>query len=353
MAAGGKTVAADEINPADEKKAIESLAALSDMYLRQKQYELCRETACKARDLYPDAIKTVPAVAYNIAVANMFLDNREEAAKYFRIYSDRIKENTDRNFRETIAGMEEQYEMGKKQMRISALEKERRLYVGLAILACILMLSGILFREQRIRQLRQDKALSEIRASARGIMEGEAKESERLGSELHDGVQGLLAALKLRLDDRDKAEMLTDSIIEEIRRISRNLMPETLKTSGLQAAIGEYCKAFPGTTFRFIGSNGRLPEYVKSLLFRCMQELVTNSVKHAEAKHIHVELIRNAAHVSLAVSDNGRGFDVPTAKKGMGLSGIQHRINALGGKVNIVSAPGRGTKTTIEISVES
>jgi signal transduction histidine kinase len=310
MAAGGKTVAAVNIHPDDEKRAAE---------------------------------------AYNMAVENILLDNREEAETYFRIYSAQIKANTDRNFRETIASMEVQYEMGKKHMRIAALEKERRLYIGLAIFACILMLSGILFRKQRIQQLQQDKALSEIRASARGIMEGEAKESERLGAELHDGVQGLLSALKLCLDDRKKAEMLTVSIIEEIRRISRNLMSETLKKSGLQAAIEEYCKAFPGTTVQFAGSDDHLPGYLKSLLYRCMQELVTNSVKHAQAEHIHVELTRNAAHLSLSVSDNGKGFDVATTKKGIGLSGIQYRIDALSGKVDIVSAPGKGTKTTIDM----
>jgi signal transduction histidine kinase len=324
---------------------------LSSVHLQQKQYERCKNAAQKAIKSSPEAIKFDPILAYNIATACMFLGEKEKADEYFRIYSDQMKKNIDRNFRETMASMDMQYETEKKLLRISTLEKERLLFIGLIILSCISVISVLLFWQLRMKHHRQEKSLVEMRATARGIMEGETKERKRLAAELHDGVQSLLSAIKLNLDDSDKAHLLINKAIEEVRAISRNLMSKTLKDYGLRVAIEDYCLMFPNVTFLFFGSDGRQPEHIESLLYRCTQELVTNSIKYAQAKNISVQLIMKSAYISLTVFDDGKGFDTTVTTEGTGLSSIHHRINAVNGNIDIVSSSGSGTETTIEIQI--
>ncbi|MDR3267414.1 MAG: sensor histidine kinase [Tannerella sp.] len=325
--------------------------ALSNVYLHQKQYEECLNAALKATELSSEAIRVNPELAYNIAITSMYLGEETKAEDYLRIYSGQMKKNTDRNFRETIASMDVLYETEKKQMRILSLEKERLLYVCLIALSCVSMLSLILFWRQRTKRHQQEKALVEMKATAKGIMEGETKERERLAVELHDGVQGLLTAVKLSLNDYEKAQMLVDKAIEEVRNISRNLMSNTLKQFGLRAAIEDYCLAFPHVEFRFFGSDCRIVEHIESLLYRCAQELVTNSIKYSESKEINVQLVQESAHVTLTVFDDGKGFDIATTGKGIGISGIRHRIDAVNGYIDIISSPENGTETTIEIRI--
>ncbi|MDR2384122.1 MAG: tetratricopeptide repeat protein [Tannerella sp.] len=327
------------------------LLALSSVYLQRKQYEQCRDAAFKATELSSEAIRLNPDLAYNIAASSMFLGNKEMADEYFRIYSNQMRKNTDRNFHETVASMGVQYETEKRQLRISALEKERLLYVGLIALICISMLSILLFWQQRMKRHRQEKSLFEMRAAARGIMEGETKERERLAVELHDGVQGMLSAVKLNLNDTEKVQVLIDKAIEEVRSISRNLMSETLKRYGLRAAVEDYCRMFPNVIFLFFGSEHHIPKHIESLLYRCTQELVTNSIKYAEAKNINVQLMQEYGRILLTVFDDGKGFDMATAVKGMGISGIHHRIDAVNGKIDITSSFENGTEITIDIKI--
>jgi signal transduction histidine kinase len=324
---------------------------LSSVYLRQKEYECCREAALKAICLTPVAIKVNPALAYNIGISNMYLGDREGAEEYLRIYSEQMKKNTDRNFRETIAGMEVLYETEKKQLRIDTLEKERWYYTCLFVLSCLTAFSIVLIWRQYVKRQQQEILLVEARANTVGIMEGETKERERIAAELHDGVQGLLTAVKLNLNDGETALELVNKTIEEVRNISGRLTSKTLKQFGLRVTIEDYCLMFPNVAFRFFGVESRIPEHIEALLYRCAQELITNSIKYAEAENINVQLLQEAEHLSLTVFDDGKGFDIATSAKGLGLNSIYHRIDAINGKIDLFSSPEKGTETTIEINI--
>jgi signal transduction histidine kinase len=325
------------------------LIHLSTVFLEQKRYAECLSTAEEAMSLSAEAITFDPLLAYNMAVADLFLGDREKANAYFAIYAGQMTKNSDRNFLETIAGMEMQYEMEKKQWHISALEKVRRMYAGFIALICLSIMFIFLFLRQRMKRLRQQKATAEMRATARGIVEGETNEREQLAIKLQNDIQSLLYVVKQHLGNRRKAAMQIDNVISEIRNLSHLLVSGTLKKFGLRAAIEDCCRRYPNVTFQFFGSDERLPGYVESFLYRCAWELVTHAVQYAEAEHISVQLIRDDARVLFTVFDDGRGYDLATRPEEMGLGGIQHRIDAVGGKIDIVSSPGKGTEITIEI----
>jgi signal transduction histidine kinase len=327
------------------------LIHLSSVFLEQKRYVESRHTAEQAMSLSSEAIKFEPLLAYNIAMASLFLGDREKANEYFGIYAAQKMKNSDRNFLETIASMDMQYEMEKKQLQISALEKERRMYAGFIALICLSIVFIFLLLRQRVKRLRQQKAAAEMRATARGIVEGETNEREQLAVKLQNDIQSLLSVVKQNLDNRETAVMPIDKAISAVRSLSHLLASKTLKRSGLSAAIEDYCRMYPNVTFQFFGSDGRLPGYVESFLYRCTWELVTHSARYAEAEQINVQLIRDAVRVLLTVFDDGKGYDTVTTAKDMGLGGIQHRIDAVGGKIDIVSSPGQGTEVTIEIII--
>ena len=190
----------------------------------------------------------------------------------------------------------------------------------------------------------------------------------RIAKELHDGVGQTLAALKLnyqtlsfKATSRDLAQDLKrlhtmlDNASAEVRTISHQMMPVELEQFGLVPAIENMLKMnFENAPlqyhFEHSGFDNRISDQIELALFRVLQELVSNIIKHAQATFLNVQLIKIKTHVVLNVSDNGVGFDVDaTEKKGIGLLNIASRIDAIKGHLNYESAPGTGTSVTIRI----
>ena len=151
-------------------------------------------------------------------------------------------------------------------------------------------------------------------------------------------------------------EML-DSTLSELRRISRNLMPESLIKFGLIHALSDFCEdlgsqAEPRIRFQVYGDDRRFPPELEVTAFRVVQELVTNSLKHAEASEINVVYIAQEGRLSLQVMDDGKGFDLSQVdgSKSNGLKNIRDRVKAAEGTLDLQSSPGNGTEALIEFS---
>ncbi|MDR2148129.1 MAG: hypothetical protein LBE91_16915, partial [Tannerella sp.] len=171
---------------------------------------------------------------------------------------------------------------------------------------------------------------------------------ERFATELHNGVQSALRKIRENLLE-SAAEV--DNVIEEVQDISRGLMSKTLKMSGLRAALEDYCRGLPRVGFYFEGSEKRASELVENFLYRSAQELVTNSLKHAEAQEIEVHLLQDKKHIYLTVSDDGKGYDTAQETSGIGVRNIRTRAEALGGTMDVASSPGNGTETSITVKI--
>ncbi len=153
-------------------------------------------------------------------------------------------------------------------------------------------------------------------------------------------------------------EML-DTSIDEIRRIAHNMMPETLVKFGLDTALKDFCANIDQggiiqVTYQSIGIDNYDMNQSKAVsLYRIVQELMYNSLKHAQAKTVIVQLIKNDDKLSLTVEDDGIGFE-PTILKdnsGIGWSNIYSRVNLLNGKLDIHSTPKKGTSIQLTFNI--
>lgn len=202
------------------------------------------------------------------------------------------------------------------------------------------------------------------------IVQGQENERKRISRELHDGLAPLLSSVKNNLEVvapvvEELAEKhrtyFNDSVkqinyaMDEVRTISKDLMPRTLEDFGLLTAVKELCDRAERTskikvTFYKGGITKRLQAEKEIGIFRVIQELVNNSIKHSKAAHINVQIIKYKKNLLVSVEDNGRGFNIQTSsKKGLGLKNIESRVKSLNGFLNFDSKAGRGTSVTIEI----
>jgi PAS domain S-box-containing protein len=196
------------------------------------------------------------------------------------------------------------------------------------------------------------------------IMHTQEDERKRIAEALHNGVGQLLYAAKLHLynqpvDETHRAAALglLNEAIKATRTISFELTPNILEDFGLETALEELCKRIPKQSLAVHLSVGALPlplpRLLETAVYRIVQELLNNVLKHARAREafIYVEpLNHHALHVS--VEDDGAGFDVEAAtqqRNGIGLAGIRNRVGLLAGQLTIRSKPGRGTTVSMEL----
>ncbi|GAB3248711.1 hypothetical protein GCM10027347_05310 [Larkinella harenae] len=220
--------------------------------------------------------------------------------------------------------------------------------------------------QQELKAIRQREKINQYNA----MLQGQEQERNRIARDLHDGLGGMLAGVKLKLSsiatkkhdtikqpDMELYKVINqlDHSVDELRRIARNMMPESLLYMGLEPALRDLCAALDTdrTTVKFQAFDLR-ETYDQALLitvYRIVQELLTNAIKHAKAHNIVVQCSENENHLYIAVEDDGVGFDPTTARqgKGIGLSNIENRVTILNGTVDVDSKTGEGTTFHIDI----
>jgi PAS domain S-box-containing protein len=207
-----------------------------------------------------------------------------------------------------------------------------------------------------------------LRLMSAKLVDAQETERERIARELHDSIGASLASLKFAVEERfstlerETADSLQAPIvrriqhlIDEVRAISKNLHPSILHDLGFHTAVQAFCRetreSFPEITIdtRLDISNVDIPEKLKIVLYRVIQEGVTNAARHAAPDSIHVRLKKTRNAISLTIQDNGRGFDPKTLHnellpgKGMGLKNVQDRAEIYEGTFELDTAIGRGT----------
>ena len=195
-------------------------------------------------------------------------------------------------------------------------------------------------------------------------------ERSRLAKDLHDGLGGLLSGIKLTLNsvaDKvpetntllfHKANNQLDTAIREMRRMAHNMMPEALLKFGLGEAIQDYCDGINESNvvkmkFIQIGSLQGLTQSAEIVLYRVVQELTNNALKHAAARNIFIQITKHPRGITVTVEDDGKGFDTAMLSKGngQGLKNVQSRIEYLKGEYDMKTEKGNGTSINIEIPV--
>jgi two-component system NarL family sensor kinase len=222
-------------------------------------------------------------------------------------------------------------------------------------------------QQQKIVELEKDKQLVSVNA----MMKGQEEERSRIAKDLHDGFGGLLSGTRMSFvnvkerlvltpEDRvlfEKSLSMLDNTILDLRKVAQNLMPEALVKFGLYDALRDYCDYVQSSTglqmhYQQIGEQRKLDSSAEIFIFRIVQELVNNVVKHAGASQVIVQIATSVEKVHITVEDNGIGFDksILSTAKGAGMANISYRVQCLNGRTDIVTSPGNGTSVNIELS---
>jgi signal transduction histidine kinase len=151
---------------------------------------------------------------------------------------------------------------------------------------------------------------------------------------------------------------MLDTSIKELRRVAHNMMPEMLTKFGLDEAVKEYCNTINTARlltvkYQSLGMEERLEKSVEIIIYRIVQELLNNIMKHAAASEAFVQIIREDNRLNVVVEDNGKGFDplVSENNKGAGLVNVRSRVDYLKGQLAIHAEPGKGTLINIEFNI--
>ena len=260
-----------------------------------------------------------------------------------------------------------------QKLSLKTEKAQTQFYISIAIVALlgVLFLIGLLLlrsklNKSRIAQIEQQKQQAILMANA----EGEERERLRLSTAIHDGLSNILFNCKLSLSTLketlppETANQLQenikqiDSAREESRLIAHNLMPPQMKENSLPVLLEKYIEQL-NTSIKQVRllfqtggeENNLLSNDYKTLLFRIVQELVGNSLKHANASEIAIQLFFENSGLRITIEDDGVGFDLSTLKKGQGLTSISARLELINGSMEIESSVDRGTFVNLNILV--
>lgn len=221
-----------------------------------------------------------------------------------------------------------------------------------------------LFAQERLRRAAEQKHQQELLAAAVDVQEAERR---RIAGDLHDDIGSLLTATRLYLRQlqpdgkpqqigmiKEQSLEILDDMIQNTRRISHDLLPPTLEKFGFQAAAEDLCERFDRSETLSVefanATRNRLAPDTEIALYRILQELLNNTVKHAQASLIQLQLEESQDAFCFRYADNGVGFDQDKMEsKGLGLRNIESRLSLVNGTLSYKTAPAAGLRVDIEV----
>ena len=363
-----------------------ALRLLGDAYFRLHDYdkaEQCLQDALKtARQLHigNDLLMIHQTLAQVAAARGRY----QEAYRYQTIYT-KLKDSFENSeSRKNMNLLEVKYRTAEKDKSIIAnrlliTRQQARIMKNKVwlwnITGGFLVLVFIFILFYRYKQKLQAERFStlekekEIRAM-QSMIYGEEKERSRLARELHDGIGGMLASLKMNFSSLEKKHrelmyapdyqetmQILDDTMNEVRRTAHNLMPELILRYGLVEALRIFCSRLQkgqhiAIDFQCLGTVSLGNGNVALTLYRMIQELLHNIVKHASATRALLQISQHDGMLHIILEDNGIGIRPGDGdSNGIGLANMQSRIAALDGRMSIDSIPGTGTSIYIELDV--
>ena len=359
-----------------------SIWQLGRIAMKEKQYAKAEKYFNQCSSYYLQSEDPTEKRSYFEVMHQFMFETKryKEAYQYFKRYS--VLNDTILNSERTLqfSEREAKYESEKKNSQIklqkTTIQQKNIFNYALTVTIFALFIIGFLgYRNYKNKQTIQLQYINKLETekqidATQNMLQGEETERTRLARDLHDGLGGMLSGVKFQLNSmkgnvilsEENAMAFTKSIsqldnaIAEMRRVAHNMMPEALLKFGLNETLKNYCESISEDleleiSYQSFIMDKRLEQTTEIVIYRVVQELLNNTIKHAKATNINIQLSRNKNIISLTVEDNGKGYDTKTAKKsGIGLSNIQHRVDYLNGKMDIKSDP-KGTSTHIEFEV--
>jgi signal transduction histidine kinase len=329
---------------------------IDNIKLRQETHEVYAK-------IYEEMEDTGKALEH-FRLAGNLRDSMINQTKLHQIYNLEIEQLS-------LAKEVQQLEIQRQELLLS---KKNNIIIFI-IIAFLLALFGFyllyLNHNHRKESNTQKMILSLTEKKSRAAAEAEIQERKRIGQELHDGLGQMLSAARLNmsalqqkdsLPDERRRELLetaievVDAAFSELRNISHNLAPSVLTTKGLADALKDMADQINKTShirvqLQLYGLNGKMDAIIENTLYRALQELLNNAIKHAGAKTFSAQVVKSNEAITVMVEDDGKGFDEKNMLiiPGGGLSNIRSRIENLKGDFFIDSMENRGTIVSIVI----
>ncbi len=371
----------------------ESIRGIGNIYVKQAAHE--KNTLVKNNLLersissFEESIKISTQVSdlnnlidtyERLSNAQNLLGNFDKALQTYKKsvqYKDSIFNSENK---ETVKNLEDKrvIDLKNKEIQITKLDIEKKSTLNKILIGSSigLLLLGFLgyrnFRNKRklqnlkISELEKDKQLFAIDS----MLKGQEEERSRIAKDLHDGLGGLLSGTKLSFTNMKENLLLTpenalqfekslsmlDITIADLRKVAHNLMPEALVKFGLNDALKDFCSTIQLASnitvdYQKIGLERKIGNTAETFIYRIIQELVNNAVKHAQATEILVQIAYANDKIAVTVEDNGKGYDQNQTTTGDGLDNIAYRVKYLNGTIDTQTSINNGTSVNIELNV--
>ena len=364
-----------------------ALIQLGNTYLKLNQPSLAKSYFDKAEliNIKETSYENNAALYDGYARFYDIVGDANSANRYLKLFIQYKDSLYNENKHNQITDLETKYQTEKKDLEISEqafkienaeleISKRKSQFQLMVIsVSAILLLIYLFYHRNKLKQkaLLDAELLHQQELRNKVIIEAEEKERIRIAKDLHDGVGQQLSAVKMHLsvlsenntlktdkinDSFNTLLTMVDEAVKEVRSVSHNMMPNALLTSGISAAFREFVNKISTTgslnvDLQIVGLTGRLNSSTETVLYRVLQECVSNIVKHAQANYISIQLIKHNNHLNMIIEDNGKGFDTQKLNsfEGIGLKNIISRVQFLNGSVDFDSTIGNGTTVNIEI----
>ncbi|MEW7291927.1 tetratricopeptide repeat-containing sensor histidine kinase [Aquimarina sp. 2304DJ70-9] len=362
------------------------LTNLSVIFHKEKDYEkeliYLKESEALAEKT--GNYQTLSTVANNMMFAYALQSDMKNVRRYIRKYRNAIDSLYKIEQNKKIFEIEAKYETSKKEIEI-ARQKEvvlvQRLYIIVAVVLVVLLCVILFLYKQRLKSQKllfsHQEELNEEKISnlldthklqkIRAYLDGQNKERERVSKDLHDGIGGNLAAIRIRLEQMKSGspselkQIITnvDQTYDEIRSISHDLMPKNIHHLYFTDLVKEFIEfsAHKDVELKYYihpeKELNEIPESLQLTIYRITQELITNINKHANATEISINMMiyEKSNRVNMIIEDNGRGFDIKKSNYGVGLKSIKQRISNNNGSIKIDSNFDTGTVVCVELPI--
>ncbi len=353
--------------------------------LLQKQYGLAEDQFLKGLEIVEKDSLTDPMEKFYLAMSTLKYAQQDFASA--NIYDNKWSNLNSFLKRQEMAeyalDLETKYGTENKIAKIKLQEsqlKQKSLinYILIGGAVVLFLISGLVFINYRHKQMLQQQRIVDLETqqqltATEAVLKGEEQERTRLAKDLHDGLGGMLSGIKYSMNTMkgnlimtpdnvqafERSMDMLDSSIKEMRRVAHNMMPETLVKFGLDTALKDFCNDINQSgalkvNYQSLGMHQSAIDQTTAItIYRIVQELINNTMKHAAAKTAIVQLSKTDGQLSLTVEDDGKGFDPVILKgtKGIGWTNIQSRIDFLKGTLDVQSEKEKGTSVHIEFNV--
>ncbi len=361
------------------------LQNIGNAYLKKKDYsnavKFSKQATELSKNLKFNQVQTLSLMDLVVAEENM--GNITESFAYLKQYVKLNDSIQHLNNQKKVYDLEAKYLAQKKELEMLSQQNiiKQKNTLNYLLASGLLLLLGIIislyfnYRSKQKLQLQQIIKLETQQqlTATEAVLKGEEQERARLAKDLHDGLGGMLSGIKYSFNTMKGNMVMTannaqafersmdmlDSSIKEMRRVAHNMMPEALVKFGLDTALKDFCNDIQQSgalhiSYQSIGlKNVVLDQTISITIYRIVQELINNTMKHAVAKNAIVQITKSDDQLSVTVEDDGKGFDTTVINKssGIGWSNITNRVEFLKGKLDVDSAHGKGTSVHIEINI--